>query len=73
MDLDSTNGTFINVRFLVICVLICQMRSTGHILTLLLCEFHCFCREIALSLGAIMSYLKRIHSSLATVGMILTT
>ena len=25
MDLDSTNGTFINVRFLVICVLICQI------------------------------------------------
>lgn len=76
MDLDSTNGTFINVRFLVICGLIFQIYwpsfdSSVMRFALFLYVIH-LCREIALNLVVIMSYLKRTQSSLAIVGMILT-
>jgi len=76
MDLDSTNGTFINVSVLVMCVnlaRLCSCSDNSVMLISLFLNVLYLCSKIASNLVAIMNYLKKIQSSLAIVGMIRTT
>ena len=76
MDLDSTNGTFINVSVLVMCVnlaRLCSCSDNSVMLISLFLNMLYLCSKIASNLVAIMNYLKKIRSSLAIVGMIITT